>query len=114
MTTTPIRYSRSVVLDGSGNGQVTFGPDYPGTQWVIRTATVKVSSNTNEPTANIYRGTVNPGSAITGTYSGSQDTDSDINDNPLFPGEYYTCRWEGGDAGATATISFTGYQDSER
>jgi hypothetical protein len=97
-----------VTLDGSGNGSVTFGPDRGNTQWIIRRASVKTSTNISEPIASIYRGSVNPGTLISATYSGAQDTDSDINDNPLFTGEYYTCEWTGGDPGATATIAFSG------
>lgn len=112
MAERPLRDSRSVILDASGNGTVTFGPSRPGTSWVISLVTVSVSSSTLQPTASIYRGTVNPGSKITATYSGSQDTDSDVNDNPLYPGEVYTCQWLGGDVGATATISFVGTEET--
>lgn len=112
MPTRALRDSRMTVIAADGVGTVTFGPTRPNTQWTIRTANVKVSSNTNEPTATIYRGSVNAGSQISATYSGSQDTDSSINDNPLFPGEFYTCQWVGGDVGATATISFTGIEET--
>jgi hypothetical protein len=101
-----LRDSRSVTLDGSGNGAVTFGPSR--TAWLIERMSVRVSSNTDEPQANVYRGEPNPATQISGTYSGSNDTDSQVSDNPLFPGEYYTCQWTGGDPGATATISFSG------
>lgn len=103
-----VRESRSVVLDGSGNGSVTFGPDrYP---WIIQRVSVRVSSNTNEPQANIYRGSVNPGSFVSGTFSGTNDTDSNLNDGVLHIGELYVCEWTGGDAGATATVSFYGVE----
>lgn len=108
----PIRDSRTVTLDANGTGTVSFGPTRANTYWFIRTLSVSVSSNTHEPTASVYRGSVNPGSLITATYSGSQDTDSDVNDNPLYPGEVYTCQWTGGDSGAIATISFTGTEES--
>ena len=108
MTERALQDFRSVVLDASGNGTVTFGPDRANTSWLVKRASVKTSTNVNEPIASIYRGTANPGTLITATYSGSQDTDSDINDNPLYTGEYYTCQWTGGDVGATATISFGG------
>jgi len=109
----PIRDSRSVTLNASGTGSVSFGPSRGNTYWFIKTVSVSVSTNTSEPTASIYRGTVNPGSLITATYSGSQDTDSDVNDNPLYPGETYTCQWTGGDSGALATISFSGEEFSQ-
>lgn len=108
----PLRDSRVVTLDGAGQGSVIFGPSRPNTRWIISRYSVRVSSNANEPQANVYRGTPNPGSQISGTYSGSNDTDSDVADNPLFPGEFYTCQWTGGDPGATATISFSGEEVS--
>lgn len=107
----PLRDTRSVTLDGSGNGSVTFGPNR--SPWLIRLVSVKVSSNTNEPTASIYRGTVNPGTLITATYSGAQDTDSDVNDNRLNVGEFYTCQWTGGDAGAVAVVAFAGWEGDD-
>lgn len=99
------RNSGSVVLDGSGTGSVTFGPSRIETEYT--SISVSVSTNVDEPTASIYRGTVNPGTLKSSTFSGSKDTDSSFNDGSLFPGEYYTCQWTGGDPGAVATISYT-------
>lgn len=113
MSVQEIRDTRSVILDANGTGRVTFGPSRPNTEWDIYRVSVKVSSNTDEPQANIYRGSVSPGSLISGTYSGSNDTDSEITDGTLFPGQYYTCEWTGGDVGATATLTFYG-QESTR
>jgi len=110
MTDVPFQDSRSVVLNGSGNGSVTFGPQR--NQWQMERVSVSVSSNANEPSANIYRGTANAGTFISGTYSGSNDTDSDFRDRPMWPGEFYTCVWTDGDPGATATVSFGGYEVS--
>lgn len=104
----PLRDFRSVVLDASGNGTVTFGPQRPNTQWIVTHLSTSVSTHVLEPTLKVYRGTVNPGSFVSGTFAGSNDTDSDVNDPPLFPGEYYTAQWTGGDVGARATISFSG------
>ena len=112
MTERPLLDSRATTIDANGVGTVTFGPSRPNTKWLIRKYSVSVSSNTDEPTASVYRGTVNPGTLISATYSGSQDTDSDVNDNPLYPGEFYTCQWTGGDIGAMATISFSGVEES--
>jgi hypothetical protein len=104
----PLRDSRSIVLDAAGQGSVIFGPGRPNTRWSVQRYSVQVSSNVKEPTANVYRGTPNAGTFVSGTFSGSNDTDSDVNDNPLYPGEYYTCVWTGGDVGAVAIISFGG------
>lgn len=104
----PLRDFRSVTLDASGSGSVTFGPQRPNTQWVVTRISTTVSTNVLESTLNVYRGTANAGSFITGTFSGSNDTDSAVNDNPLYPGEFYTAVWTGGDVGARATIAFNG------
>lgn len=103
-----VRDSRSVVLDGSGNGTVTFGPDrYP---WIIHRVSVRVSSNANEPQANIYRNSVNAGTFVSGTFSGTNDTNDNWSDGILNIGELYVCEWTGGDPGATATVSYYGVE----
>lgn len=112
MPSRPLRDSRVVTLDANGQGSVLFGPQTPNTRWIVERYTVRTSTNVLEPTANVYRGTPFPGGQISGTFSGSNDTDSDVNDGPLYPGEYYTCQWTGGDVGATATISFSGQEIS--
>jgi hypothetical protein len=112
MSERPLRDFRTVTLNGSGTGTVSFGPQRANTFWTINSISVTVSSNVAEPTASIYRGTPNVGSLVTATYSGSQDTDSNVNDNPLYPGEVYSCQWTNGDPSATATVSFTGVESS--
>lgn len=99
--------SSKVTLDGSGNGTVTLGPGRPNMRWVIKGISVQVSSNVNEPVANIYRGSVNPGSFISGTYNGSNDADNELNET-LYPGEFLTVQWTDGDSGAQATASYRG------
>lgn len=107
-TRKPLRDSRSVVLDANGFGAVIFGPSRPNTRWEVTRISVQVSSNVAEPAANVYRGNPASGSFITGTYAGSNDTDSSVNDGPLWPGEYYTCVWTNGDVGAVAVVTFGG------
>lgn len=98
----------SVTLDGSGNGSVTFGPKHPRQAWRVNSVSVQVSTNTKEATAQVYRGTVSPGSRISGSISGSTgDTDADLNEH-LWPGEYLTVKWTGGDAAARATVTYSG------
>lgn len=108
MSARPLYDNRTVTLDTSGEGQVTFGPGRPNTFWVINQITVRTSTNKREPIARVYRGDVNQGSLRSGTYSGSDDTDSEFRDGPLFPGEYYTCRWTRGDNASVATVTFIG------
>lgn len=95
----------TVVLDGSGNGVASIQPTALET-WTVTTIAVHVSSNTAEPTAQVYVGTQAPGSLIGSTYTGSLDSsDGTWQVNPNQP---IICAWAGGDAGATATMSLLG------
>jgi hypothetical protein len=75
---------------------------------------VSVTSNDNEPTVAVYRNSIGPGQLISSSYVGSFNTDSQVSDSELFPGEIYICRWEGGDPGAVATISYSGTAITKR
>lgn len=103
--------SRSVVLDGSGYGTVQFGPDRPNTRWVITRVSLQVASNVAEPEGRIYRSRVSPGLMLSGTFSGSNDTDDGLNET-VYPGDFLVVEWTGGDAGATATAAFFGQEIS--
>ncbi|MBG0819132.1 hypothetical protein [Planomonospora sp. ID82291] len=104
-STIPIRDTRSTTLDGTGGGSVQFGPSRPNTRWLIQGVSVNVSSNTEEATGVLYRG----GERVSETFTASSgDSDNDLPAIPLWPGETYRFQWTGGDAGATATLSFRG------
>jgi hypothetical protein len=75
---------------------------------VIDRISVATATNKREPIARIYKGTINDGTLITGTYSGSNDTDDAIPNGQLWPGEYYTCQWTRGDSNITAIVTFSG------
>jgi len=96
-----------VTLDASGNGQVRLGPSRPNTRWLIKRVSVQTSTNTLEPEAKIYRGNVGTASFISGTFTGSSDSDDGLTEE-LHPGEFLTVRWTGGDVGATATATWSG------
>jgi hypothetical protein len=102
---TPIRDTRSVVLDGAGNGRVLFGPGRPNTRWVITGVSVNVSSNTLEARGDLYRG----GELVSSTFTASSgDSDNELPPYPIWPGESYQFVWTAGDAGARATLAFRG------
>lgn len=96
---------QQVVLDGSGNGQVTFQPN--GSNARITNLFVKVSTVVNQAQCKIYLGTVSDSNIVNVTNSGSTGAAAsgqiDIND-----GQTLFVVWSGGDAGATATATFTG------
>lgn len=96
---------QDVVLNASGNGTATLTPPNLET-WAVTTVAVHVSTNTAEPTAQVYIGSQAPGSLIGATYTGSLDS-SDGNWT-VNPGQPLICAWAGGDAGATATLSILG------
>jgi hypothetical protein len=95
--------SAQVTLNASGAGTVMLGPTSSRITWNVTSASVRVSSNTREPTANLYYNT--RGSFIGGTYTGSNDsTDLDL----LVRNGRIVCDWAGGDAGAIATLTVHG------
>lgn len=99
--------ARNVTLNGSGNGEVTYGPGRPNTRMRITGVGVQVSSNTLIPTAKVYEGDADPTNYVSGTETGHNDADNAL-DIELYPGEHTTVRWEGGDPAATATATFRG------
>lgn len=96
----------TVKLDGSGNGNVRLRPRSVRTTWNVGSVQVQTSTNVAEPTCNVYLGGPT-GQNLGGTYTGSNDTCSGLNAQ-LYPGQYLTAVWSGGDAGATATATAYG------
>lgn len=95
----------TTVLDGSGNGTVTFQSN--GSNARVTNLFVKVSTATAQAKCTIYKGQVSDGNAVNTTNSGSTGaTASGVID--LTDGETLYVRWTGGDAGAIATATFTG------
>lgn len=94
--------SASVTLNAAGGGTVKIGPASTRATWHVTRAAVSVSSNTKEPTANLYQ---NGSSFLGGTYTGSNDsTGLDL----TLRNGYIVCTWSGGDAGAKATLYLQG------
>lgn len=95
----------TTTLDGSGNGTVTFQPN--GSNARITNLFVKVSTATNQAVCTIYKGQIADGNAINTTNSGSTGAPA-TGAIDLTDGETLYVRWTGGDAGATATATFSG------
>lgn len=103
--------TKRVVLDGSGNGSVTFGPGRPNEVWTVNRISTGVSTAVKEAQFKVFRGSVGPGSYITGSISGSTgDTDDGLNET-LHASEYLTAQWIGGDVGSAATVTYWGNVD---
>lgn len=107
MGTRQLHDSAQVVLDASGAGSVRLGPGRHGVSWTIRRVSVQTSTATLVPVAKVYRGGIGDAGFISGTFVGSFDSDDGLSEE-LNNGEYLTVAWTGGDAGATATATWSG------
>lgn len=106
-----LQNTAQVVLDSNGSGTISFGPARPNERWLVTRVGVQVSTQVNEAQAKLYRGSVGVGTYISGSVSGSTgDTDDSLNES-LFSGETLCVQWTGGDAGATATLTYWGTID---
>jgi hypothetical protein len=112
MTTVPLSESAFVTLDGSGNGTARVGPAAHGVVWRPTVASLKVSTSVQSPTCLIYAGSsATPDNFVDGTYTGSQNSTSNIDGQVLYLGQYVFAVWTGGDPGAQATIALSGTKD---
>jgi hypothetical protein len=96
---------QTVVLDGSGNGAVSF--QAVGSAIRITNIFFRVSSQSAQAVCTIYKGQIADGNMILNSNSGSTGGNAKGNVD-LFDGETAYVRWTGGDPGATATATFTG------
>lgn len=96
---------QQVVLDGSGNGTISFQVN--GSNARITNLYVMVSSSVNQATCTMYKGQVANSNIIDSTNSGSTGASAkgaiDLTD-----GETLFVVWSGGDPAATASATFTG------
>lgn len=100
-------YPVTVVLDGSGNGQVEF--QAVGANVRITNGYASVSTQVLQASATAYKQLVGPGYAVSSTESGSTGAPFK-GPFDLLDGERLIVRWTGGDPGAVATATFTGLQ----
>jgi hypothetical protein len=98
-------YPVTVVLDGSGNGTITFQAQ--GSNLRITNLFAKVSTTTAQAVVTIYKGQIAPGNALDNSNSGSTGAKA-TGAIDLFDGETVFVQWVGGDPGATATATFSG------
>lgn len=108
--TIPLSASANVVLNGSGEGQVTLGPALPGVIWHPSSGSVTVSSANNVPIFAVYLNAISLPTFRGGSETGSNDTFT-ASDETLYPGQELIGVWVGGDPGATATFNVQGTQD---
>lgn len=107
----PLNENGNVTLDASGNGTLKMVPWAGSTTWMPNSVSVKCSSNNNEALCKIYIGpTATDQYFVDGTLSGSTgDSTSRVNGYQIDThGNTLWAVWQGGDVGATATMSVSG------
>lgn len=101
----------SVSLDGSGNGTLKMVPYGGGLIWLPTVVSVKASSNKNEASCRIYIGPAPDDQwFVDGTLSGSTGDSTDrVSGRQIDThGNALWAVWEGGDPGASATMTVAG------
>lgn len=108
----PLSEFVSVVLNGSGAGTAKIGPAAHGVIWKPTVASVRVSTQVKSPTCLIYAGdSATPDNFVDGTFTGAQNSTSNIDGQVLTLGQFVFAVWSGGDVGAQATLTVTGTKD---
>jgi hypothetical protein len=111
MTITYLAQSQSTMLDGSGNGIITFTPAV-GQYWaitLIRVATI--SQNIPYPYCAVYQGPIGqftPSFFVDSTYTGQSDSSSMMSGTLTAFGNAVTVQWTNGTPGDTATATIFG------
>lgn len=99
--------SGSAILDGTGYGTVRLAP--AGEKWEIRRSRVECSTNTLEAVCRLYQGRIASSAVVDGTEAGST---GDTSDTVFYleDGQALFVEWSGGDPGATATVTVSGWK----
>lgn len=108
MTTQQLDTFASVVLDASGNGQVSLAPESFRT-WTVTHLNVRTTqgpTQTPVPQCTVYLGMVGDSNILSQTWNGSRSTA--VGATVVQPSQPLIIRWENGVAGTTATVSVYG------
>jgi hypothetical protein len=98
--------SASTILDASGTGSVRF--QATDKKLEINNLSVIVSTAVNEAIATVYKGQIGSLYRLSGSFAGST---GDSNNDTIYlnQGESINVVWTGGDVGATATATISGW-----
>jgi hypothetical protein len=108
MTTQRLTASAQVTLDAAGGGTVELLVPY-NQRWRIDRANVFTSSQAVPiPRFALYRNSAQPSNAISGTYTGSQDTAEFPGAELLEGGEKLIGVWTAGVVGSIGTLTISG------
>lgn len=103
----PFDVDGSVILDANGRGSIRLAPQ--GEKWQVTRTRVDCSTRVNESEARWYLRQIAPRNIIDGTSSGSTGDTSDTVAY-LEDGQAMFIEWTGGDAGATAVVTVSGWR----
>lgn len=104
--------SKSVTLDGSGNGQVTFEIDNTNQRWLLDAIQVETTQGVTQipiPRADVYVNSITPNGHRGGTSSGNNDqaTGRAI----IYAGDTLYVVWSAGVPGTVASATIDGTYD---
>lgn len=101
--------SASVILDSSGYGYVRLAPT--GEKWEITRSRMECNTSVNEALGKMYVNVISNNKVVDGTYSAST---GDTSDTVVYleDGQAIFYEWTGGDAGATATVTLSGWRST--
>jgi len=107
--TYPLNQQTTVLLNASGNGIASCGPQVVRQHWQPTAAAVSVATNVSEAQCSVYYGTtVGSGTFLGQTAKGSTGDTCGIAGIDLPPGAQIWAEWKGGDPGSTATMVVQG------
>lgn len=108
----PIRgspLSITTVLNGSGNGVASIGPQRVREHWQLISAAVQVATEVKQAVCNLYVGsTMGQATFFATTINGSGGDTCGFGGMDIQPGMQVWAQWVGGDANETATLTITG------
>jgi hypothetical protein len=108
-TSLPLSVAVSVVLNASGNGTVSIGPQHVAEIWLPSTVAVSVTTNVIEAQGYLYVGlSAIPANLVGATSTASTGDSCDLPGMPIYVGTFILFSWLGGDVGKTATMSIFG------
>ncbi len=107
--TLPFRDTKTVVLDGSGNGSITFQPTSYGESWKVDQVAISTTATNLLLPPPLFQAYVN-GLFVGGSYSGNLTNDTAFN-QLLQTQEVLKFVWTGGQPGVTATATISGTKE---
>jgi len=108
-----LNISERVTLDASGAGRLELGPDTGPPYWNVVKLVVKTTrpGQAPIPECTVYLDTEDDNGLQDLTYDGSRDA-SDV-DIDVQRGQHLIAVWTGGQAGDVATLSVSGWKDTQ-